>query len=344
MRSSRLLALLMELTRTPRTSVAALAEQFGVTSRTIQRDIVALHEMGVPVWTRTGPAGGVGLIEGWRSPLTGMTAAELQALVVGEAGARGLGMHADFETARLKMLTASPAQAGAVEPAHERFLLDNERWFAEPERPAALPEVARAVWAGRRISIRYGGPGRPGPPSARLVDPLGLVLKTDSWYLIAAHRGSPRTYRVSRILTVQVHEQEARRPDGFSLPEHWERSRAAFESSRYTLPVTLSFPESSLGALRAAVPGVDVESALAEATRTVPVEGRLVLDLLMENLEIAAAQLLAVDGVEVHEPAALRERLHARGEDLAARHRPGATQLRPDAAPIRPAPPGRAGR
>ena len=55
-------------------------------------------------------------------------------------------------------------------------------------------------------------------------------------------------------------------------------------------------------------------------------------------------KLLAVDGVEVHEPAALRERLHARGEDLAARHRPGATQLRPGAAPTRPAPPGRAGR
>lgn len=323
MRSSRLLALLMELTRTPRTTVSALAERFGVTPRTIQRDIVALPEMGVPVWTRTGPAGGVGLIEGWRSPLTGMTAAEMQALLVGEAGARGLGLHADFETARLKMLTARPAQAGAVVPVHERFLLDNERWFAEPERPEALSEVARAVWSGRRATLRYQRPGRPGLPVARLVDPLGLVLKTDSWYLIAAHRGSPRTYRVSRIRSVQVHQEEARRPEGFSLPVHWERSRSAFESSRYTLPVSLSLPESSLDALRAAVPGVDVETALAETTEAAPVEGRLALNLLMENFDIAAAQLLAVDGVEVHEPAALRERLHTRGRDLVARHRPG---------------------
>src|SRR5690625_6466738 len=98
MRSSRLLAILMELTRLPRTTVATLAERYGVSSRTLQRDISVLPEMGVPVWTRTGPAGGVGLVEGWGSPIAGMTAPELQALIIGEAGARGLGLHTDFET------------------------------------------------------------------------------------------------------------------------------------------------------------------------------------------------------------------------------------------------------
>src|SRR5690625_705121 len=198
MRSSRLLAILMELTRLPRTTVATLAERYGVSSRTIQRDISALHEMGVPVWTCTGPAGGIGLVEGWRSPITGMTAPELQALIIGEAGARGLGLHTDFETARLKMLTTNAAQAETVEPAQERFLIDNERWFSEPEHPAALPDVARAVWSGRRLTIDYQRPGGERTPRRRLLDPLGLVLKTDSWYLVAAHRRSLRTYRLSR--------------------------------------------------------------------------------------------------------------------------------------------------
>lgn len=353
MRSPRLLAILMELTRVPRTTVAALAERYGVTSRTIQRDVAALHDMGVPVWTRTGPAGGVGLVDGWRSPITGMTAAELQALIIGEAGARGLGLHVDFETARLKMLTTSAAQTEIVEPAQERFLLDNERWFSEPEQSAALPDVARAVWSGRRLTIRYQRPGREEQlrgeqvPRQRLLDPLGLVLKTDAWYLVAAHRRSPRTYRLSRIVSAVVHENPAWRPAGFSLAEYWKASRAAFEASVYSLPVRLSIPVSSLDALRSAAPGVDVdaavtsaagasasessasESSASESSATEPSAvvgpGRLELELLMESLEIAAAQLLTVDGVAVHEPDDLRRRLFERGQDLAARHRAGAS-------------------
>src|SRR5690625_5161195 len=206
-RALGLLTILMEHTRVPRTSVAALAERYGVSPRTIQRDITALHEMGVPVWTRTGPSGGVGMVEGWRSPITGMAAPELQALIIGEAGARGLGLHTDFETARLKMLTTNAAQAETVEPAQERFLIDNERWFSEPEHPAALPDVARAVWSGRRLTIDYLRSGGERTPRRRLLDPLGLVLKTDSWYLVAAHRRSLRTYRLSRICSTVRSEE-----------------------------------------------------------------------------------------------------------------------------------------
>lgn len=323
MRSSRLLAILMELTRMPRATVAALAERHGVTSRTIQRDIAALHEMGVPVWTRTGPAGGVGLVEGWRSPITGMTAPELQAMIIGEAGARGLGLHTDFETARLKMLTTNTAQAETVGPAQERFLIDNERWFSEPEHPAALPDVARAVWSGRRLTIHYQRPGHEERLRHRLLDPLGLVLKTDSWYLVAAHRRSLRTYRLSRIRSAVVHEDEAWRPASFSLAEHWTDSRAAFESSIRTLTVRLSIPASSVDSLRGAAPGVDVDAAVASAE---PDGGRLELELLMESVEIAAAQLLTVDGVAVQEPDDLRTRLFERGQDLATRHRPSASR------------------
>ncbi|WP_198683983.1 YafY family protein [Brachybacterium sp. YJGR34] len=319
MRTSRMLMLLMELGRAPRTSVAALAERHGVTARTIQRDIAALHEMGVPVWTRSGPGGGVGLVDGWRSPITGMTATELQALLLGETGAHGMGLLTEYETARLKMLSVPTADRAGTDLLHERFVLDNERWFSDPERPAALPDVARAVRSGRRLAIRYARSDLERPPRRRLVDPLGLVLKTDTWYLVAAHRGRPRTYRLSRIVGAQVLEEQAHRPAEFSLREHWHRSRAEFESSVRTLPVRLSIPEGSLAPLRAALPGVDVQGALETAARR---GQRLELALRAENLEITAAQLLAVDGVEVIEPPELRRRLHERGRDLAARHAP----------------------
>src|SRR5690625_5956435 len=76
----------------------------------------------------------------------------------------------------------------------------------------------------------------------------------------------------------------------------------------------------SVDALWDATPGVDVDAAVASAGTE---GGRVQLELLMESLEIAAAQLLTVPGVAVEEPAELRRRLFERGQDLVARHRPG---------------------
>src|SRR5690625_6331025 len=72
MRSSRLLAILMELTRLPRTTVATLAERYGFSSRTIERYISALLEMLVPYWTCTAPAFGMAIDVGLYDLFTGM--------------------------------------------------------------------------------------------------------------------------------------------------------------------------------------------------------------------------------------------------------------------------------
>lgn len=316
MRSSRLVALLMELSRARRTTVSTLAARHGVSERTIQRDLVVLGEIGAPVWTRTGPHGGVGLVEGWRSPMTGMSAAELQALLLGEVGARDLGLEGDLETARVKMLATRTSGAEVGESTVERFHADQGRWFEESERPAALVDVAHAVWTRRRLWFSYRGTRAP-TAVRRLVDPLGLVLKADQWYLVAAHRRQARTYRVSRIESAEVREQEAWRPEGFDLARYWAESRAAFEGAVYTLPVRLTIPKTSADALHVVLPGVAVEQALDEATYD---EGRLQLDLRTERLEIVSHQLLGVPGVKVLEPAELRERLYDRGADLAAQN------------------------
>lgn len=317
MRSSRLVSILLELTRSPQTTVAGLAQRHGVTARTVQRDIRALYEMGVPVWTKTGPGGGVGLVDGWRSPITGMTGTELQALIIGKAAARDLGMQTEWESAHLKMLTTS-AQSAALGSTQERFLIDNERWFAPPESPTTLPALADAVWSGRRLTIGYQRPGRD-TPVQRLVDPLGLVLKTDNWYLVAAHRRSLRTYRVTRIATATLQDDDAWRPPDFSLAEYWHKSTEEFTASIYTFSARLSLPAGSVEALQTAVPGEATKAALKESEASAE---RIVIELPMERLDIAVSQLLSVPGVEVLSPAVLRQALYDRGCELVSRNDP----------------------
>ncbi|MGO1398993.1 MAG: helix-turn-helix transcriptional regulator [Brevibacterium yomogidense] len=324
MRTSRMLAILLELGNARPTTAQALADRHEVSTRTIQRDIASLQQIGVPVWTRTGPAGGVGLVEGWRSPVTGMTAVELQTLIIGEAGSRDLGLHDDFTAARLKMLAAGSTLGPSPEHTHERFLLDNEAWFTPTDRPTSLAEVARSVWEGRRLSFDYtsrppvdaaasGSPPAEVSPRHRAVDPLGLVLKTDRWYLVAARRGTPRTYRLSRMSHVEVHPEPAARPADFSLAEYWRESRGAFEASLARLPVRLSLPTASAEALVAAVPGAGTRTAIGGADRG---GERVEIRLRMESVAIASSQLMAVPGVEVLEPASLRRAIHDRAEAL----------------------------
>lgn len=312
----------MDLSRAPHSSVARLAGRHGVSERTIQRDLAALNEIGVPVWTRTGPGGGVGLVEGWRSPLTGMTSAQMRALVMGEAASRDLGMLADFEVARLILLGVPSSRPDAVASARDRILVDNRTWFTESGPPSALPVVARAVWSGRRISLSYQRPGA-ASPAARTVDPLGLVLKTDTWYLVAARGIRIRTYRVSRISSCDIGDEPVRRPSDFSLSEYWARSRDEFESAVATRPVRLTLPSEAVEDLRRSVPGPATGRALGTALdAAVGADGRLEVELPMQREPIAVAQLLTVPDVEVLEPVDLRESLAARARAIAARNTP----------------------
>src|SRR4029078_947831 len=69
-RTDRLYALVEELrARAPRTMRAVeLAQRFSVSTRTIERDLLALQEAGVPIWAQPGPGGGYRLDVGTTLP------------------------------------------------------------------------------------------------------------------------------------------------------------------------------------------------------------------------------------------------------------------------------------
>jgi predicted DNA-binding transcriptional regulator YafY len=233
-RASRLLSLLLLLQNRGRMSAAQLAAELGVTARTVYRDVEALAAAGVPVYAEHGPAGGYQLMDGYRTRLTGLTAAEAGSLFL--AGlpqpAAELGLGAQVAAAELKLMAALPATyRDASTRIRQRFHLDAPGWYREPETVPHLLAVAEALWQDQAIEIRYRRwAPRPGVVTRRLY-PLGLVLKAGVWYLIATGRDQPRTYRVSAIVELQRLPEKFTRPDGFDLAAFWRAGVERYEQA-----------------------------------------------------------------------------------------------------------------
>ena len=231
MRASRLLSMMLILQLRGRVTAQELADEFEVSVRTIYRDMDELSAAGIPVFADRGPGGGFQLLDGYRTKLTGLTPSEAETLLLsGLPGpAADMGLAEPLAAARLKLLAALPAAAvdGAARVG-ERFHLDAVDWYRHNPPPAHLPAIAQAVWQDRRISIHYESWSA---TTRRRVDPLGLVMKAGSWYMVARTGGSIRTFKIGNVLELEVLDETFEHPAGFDLAAHWRESLHRFERS-----------------------------------------------------------------------------------------------------------------
>ncbi|HEX2142416.1 MAG TPA: YafY family protein [Candidatus Limnocylindria bacterium] len=319
MRASRLVSVLLLLQTRGRMTAGELARELEVSERTIYRDIDALAESGVPIYAERGPLGGVQLVEGYRTRLTGLTADEAEALFLsGLTGpAAELGLGTVVAAAQLKVRAALPTELRSrASRLVERFHLDASSWFQPGEAVEHLTVIAQAVWDTRTLEIAYDRGDR---LVERTVEPLGLVLKGGTWYLVGRVDGQLRTYRASRIVSVEPTDTVFERPAHFDLAGYWQESISAYERETPRLEMTIRVAPGRTGSL-SWVLGDDALSTAEREPGPDP-EGWVRLRVKVLWPEDAAGRLLSMGGdLEVVDPPEVREELLALARSALDRH------------------------
>ncbi|MEU3622132.1 DNA-binding transcriptional regulator [Amycolatopsis coloradensis] len=237
MRADRLVSLVLLLRHRGRLSAATLARELEVSTRTVLRDIEALSAAGVPVYAERGRHGGFALLPGFQTELTGLNHDEALALLVAGSrrGAQVFGLGSALASAMLKVVDALPeGHRDTAAGAAQRLLIDPEtdllarRVAAEEVPDAIVAEIRRAVFAGRKLRIRYAAAG--GKPHWRTVDPIGLVTVREQGYLLATRSGEDRTYRLSRVSAAEELPEPAERADLVNLDRAWQERGTRFRA------------------------------------------------------------------------------------------------------------------
>ncbi|QEV20377.1 helix-turn-helix transcriptional regulator [Streptomyces alboniger] len=240
MKADRLLSILLLLQTRGRVPAHELAERLEVSVRTIYRDVEALSASGVPVYAERGRHGGIELLAGFRTDVTGLTADESRALfVLAAQGAHAaLGLDDALGSALRKVMAALPApHRPGAELASRRILVDASRWMAGPGPGADLEVLQDAVFADRRLRLRYRHSGTV-EPRTYTVDPYGLVSKAGVWYLVADLRGGPRLFRADRVRSAALTDAPVQRRAGVELADVWAALKRQVEQRPGTIEVT----------------------------------------------------------------------------------------------------------
>lgn len=173
-----------------------LANEFGVSVRTIKRDIDALENSGAPIWSRPGPRGGYGLATQADLPPVRLTPAQAVALLAAVSAAPDA-PYADLASVAVGKIVdvLDPPTRVKVDELARRIWVNTD----QPGTRAVRSALEEAMSEQRVVRIRYTA--QDGRTTTRDVEPVIFASTSGHWHLIGwcRLRDEMRWFRVGRI-------------------------------------------------------------------------------------------------------------------------------------------------
>lgn len=298
--ATRLITLILLLQRRPNQKAAALAEELGVSVRTIHRYVHMLDEMGIPVYSERGPHGGFSLVRGYRMPPLIFTLEEAVAVYLGTSLVRETWgqMYRDAAQGAISKLdnVLPDEQRREVAWARRTLLTRGTHHAPGASLQDRLQELRRAAREHRRVSMLYRSRKRR-EPTRRQLDPYVLVDRWGWWYVVGYchRRQAVRTFRVDRILELEPLDEIFEVPGDFDADQYLLHEE---ESQRVIVARLRFFPEEAHIAID--------ESYWWETVEPQP-DGSVIVSQAFLDLDSAARMAMSYGTLaEVLEPAELQ--------------------------------------
>jgi predicted DNA-binding transcriptional regulator YafY len=315
--ATRLINLILLLQRQPNQKAAVLAQELGVSVRSLHRYIAMLDEMGIPVYSERGPYGGFSLVRGYKLPPLVFTPEEAVAVYLGTNLAEEMWGKLYRDAARgvlVKLENVLPDEQRQEIAWARRALFATGMHQADFDAlTPMLEKLRRAARERCQVGLSYQSQSRP-EPTHRLLDPYALVHRWGWWYVVGyCHlRQEVRTFRVDRIVELGLLEASFDPPAQFDL-------RAYLASEFLDQPHVTARLRFVPAADRAAL-----DNRLFWETIELQPDGSLDASFTAPTLEWAASTALMYGpAVEVLEPPELRRMVAGWASATADKYREG---------------------
>ncbi len=221
-RIDRLFGILTILQSRKYVSTEQISEKFGISIRTVFRDIKALQEQGIPVGNE--PLKGYFVVQGYFLPPVSLSSEEANALLLMESlvnafADQSIQKHYSNALNKIKSVLKSQ-QKEKLEVLTENIKMQIPDCFRQAQH--YLSGLKNAISAKTIVEIAYKN--NMGEQSKRLVEPIGLVFYALSWHLIGwcYLRNEYRDFRVNRIVELRLRDEPFKKEDHIALQDYMQ--------------------------------------------------------------------------------------------------------------------------
>jgi len=214
----RLLSIIVYLLNREFVSARVLAERFGVTVRTIQRDMEAIELAGIPVVTVQGPNGGYGIMENYKLHNQLVSVEDFYYIVTALKSVSDTLADEKIDNTLEKIKNLMPQrQSGFLSERNDKLSIDFTMLGGDPRHQESFKIAKEAVDSERLLSFTYTNNKL--ESKRRTVEPLTIAFKWRAWYLFAWCREKEdyRTFRISRMRDPEI------------LPSRFTRREISFD-------------------------------------------------------------------------------------------------------------------
>jgi len=195
---NRLIEIITILLNRQTVTAKELADRFGVSRRTIYRDVDALSSAGVPIYTDKGKGGGISILEDYTLNKALLSKSESEGLIL---ALKALGA---TEYPEADVLLDKIGSIFKNNMAHDWIEVNFESWSSKVNEDNKFGKIRDAIINSLVVNFDYINSS--GVKSNRNAEPVKLMFNAYTWYLIAHchNRNEHRMFRLSRIKNVRL--------------------------------------------------------------------------------------------------------------------------------------------